>query len=337
MINKLTQESFQILTTKDVYLAKNRAVAFSKSMGFDKSDCSIIGLGVMEITQNILDHANSGTISINALNKNRILRVELKDNGEGIADIDKIFEDGYSSDKNSLGIGMGVARRSFDQCSVKSNPNHGTHVILEKYLPLDKEIYKYGSVSIKDERYLVNGDKIITKEYDGDTLLICVIDGAGQGESAAQISECITSVISQNYRDELNKIIFDADEALNVSGYDGGAAITLIRVTTDFILFLGIGDTHTYISQDGRLSPISNIYGRIGIENLPSLNVKRIPYSNKFSIISCTDGIKTDVDKYIMAPHISARNNAAHIFNTYHRPYGDASVFILNYKKHAER
>jgi anti-sigma regulatory factor (Ser/Thr protein kinase) len=305
-------------------------------MGFDRADCSKIGLGVMEISQNILDHATAGMVHIDSLNEGRILRIELSDEGNGIPDINKIFQDGYSSSQTSLGIGMGVAKRSFDQCIVKSIPNQGTHVTLEKYLPLDKNHIQYGSVSVKDERYLVNGDKIFTKAYDGDSLLIAMIDGAGQGQSAADISECISSVISKTYRDDLVQLIYACDEALSVSDFEGGAAMTLIRFMPSSLSILGVGDTHTYIARPHKLQPIGHIYGRIGVDNLPSLNAKSITYNDDFSLVCCTDGIKTDAEQYIIDRFSSPRNNAAHIFNTYHRPYGDASVFVLNYRKHAK-
>ena len=320
----------------DVESAKHVARLYANSIGLSELSASEVVLGVSEIASNVIRHAHHGLVHFKVLDSKRGIRIIITDSGSGIEDISAASEDGYSTIKHSLGIGLGVSKRAFDYFNIKSLPHAGTEVIVEKYLPIPKSVIDYGYISIKDQHYELNGDLVTTHAYHGDTLLAAVIDGAGQGYVAHEIAARVSFVISQVFKDSLANIIVDCDDALSLSSEDGGATITLIRMTRNQLEIIGIGDTHTYLVREGKTSPILHHIGRIGMDNLPQLRLKTITLQKGDTLISCTDGIKSLPSNLTLIPHNSSRNQAIQIFNRYHRALGDATALVIKYHGYDE-
>jgi serine/threonine-protein kinase RsbT len=55
-----------------------------------------------------------------------------RDDGPGIADLDRAMQDGYSS-SGSLGLGLPGSRRLVDEFEIDSAPGKGTRVTLTKW------------------------------------------------------------------------------------------------------------------------------------------------------------------------------------------------------------
>jgi serine/threonine-protein kinase RsbT len=92
-----------------------------------------IAVAMYEAEVNVVAHAYRGTIFV-SINPERI-KVTVKDEGPGIADIDKAMQEGYStaSDKvreMGFGAGMGLSnmKKNSDQLEISSEINKGTVV-----------------------------------------------------------------------------------------------------------------------------------------------------------------------------------------------------------------
>lgn len=82
-----------------------------------------------ELGRNALVHGHGGTMVINELldDGREALQLVFQDQGPGIANIDQAMRDGYST-ANSLGLGLGGARRLVNEFSIESQPGQGTKV-----------------------------------------------------------------------------------------------------------------------------------------------------------------------------------------------------------------
>lgn len=328
----MKEKIIPIETAQDVGFVRQEASELARAMGFDDFSCAQIALGVSEIAQNVLRYAVKGKAFIASKTKNRVLRVEIIDEGKGFESLDQAKQEGYSSSKSSLGLGLSVAQRAFDFFAINSVEGEGATVILEKYLPYSQEVISYGSASMKDERYLVNGDVFFIKEYDGDKVLLAVIDGMGQGESALELSNFVVKILQQDYRLPLDQLIRCCDQKLRESKLEGGVVIALARITgEDKLEYIGIGDTHSYLYDD-TLTFITNQDGRLGEYQLPTLKVKKYNLKGLTNIILCTDGINTHLSEKLLKSDTHPQHLANYIFNTYHRLYGDATVLIAQYQ-----
>lgn len=185
---------------------------------------------------------------------------------------------------------------------------------------------------MKDDRYLINGDEIFIKEFDGNKIILGVIDGTGQGKLAHELANVVKSVILKNYKLPLDQIVMACDEALRKSELEGGATIAIGLIHSDKLEYIGIGDTHSYIHQDDHIKPLKNQEGRLGEFQLPKLVIQEYPLVVFSQLIFCTDGINTHVEERLLPLATKPQIMANFIFNTYHRVYGDATTLVAQYQ-----
>lgn len=312
-----------------VGLAREEASDLAAQLGFDNLACAQVALAVSEVCNNAIVHGGGGTAIIEAVNQNRVLKVTISDEGIGIPNIENAMIEGYSTRRSSLGIGMEVARRSMDKMEVKSVVDEGTIIVLEKYLPLSPHPIEKGIISIADDRYENNGDAYFYKEFDGDKVLMGVIDGAGQGFKARLFSESIKRFLLDNYTLPLDKMIFECDATLSKHGFEFGAALglALIDTTTRVLELCGLGDVHTHFyNQSLRSYAFPN--GQLCDGELPFLPIHKIILPAESTLILCTDGIKESLDSKILDWENTAQWLANNTFNFFHKQHGDATVLV---------
>jgi serine/threonine-protein kinase RsbT len=89
-----------------------------------------------ELARNILRYATGGqgtvTIEESTAGARRGVRAVFVDKGPGIADLDEVMRDGFSSG-GSLGIGLPGSRRLVDEFVIDSLPGRGTTVVISQW------------------------------------------------------------------------------------------------------------------------------------------------------------------------------------------------------------
>ncbi len=83
---------------------------------------------VSEIARNAATHGEGGRMLIYDLPDPTLIGVEFIDEGRGIRDVETALTDGYSTRKNSLGRGLGGAKRLANTFTIESKPDKGTVV-----------------------------------------------------------------------------------------------------------------------------------------------------------------------------------------------------------------
>ncbi len=124
----------------DVYIAVSRGRELSRALGFDDVDRTRIEIAILELTRNILAHAERGSLTVREIetNQQRGIEIEASDIGPGIADTDLALRDGYST-KQTLGTGLPGVKRLMDEFEIESQVGVGTVVRARRWLPRRRE------------------------------------------------------------------------------------------------------------------------------------------------------------------------------------------------------
>jgi serine/threonine-protein kinase RsbT len=125
----------RIESSSDIVTARQRGRALASLAGFSASDLTIIATAISEVTRNIVEYSGSGEVSISLVTHGGRTGVKIiaTDAGPGIADVNLVMRDGYSS-ANGLGLGLPGARRLMDEFDIVSALGEGTTVTMRKWL-----------------------------------------------------------------------------------------------------------------------------------------------------------------------------------------------------------
>jgi serine/threonine-protein kinase RsbT len=118
----------------DILFARQKARALATPLRFSSSELTLIATAISEVARNIVSYAGRGEIvlRIEQRGARRGLRVIARDDGPGIADVDRAMEDGYSTSR-SLGLGLPGSKRLMDEFEIASQLGRGTVVTMVKW------------------------------------------------------------------------------------------------------------------------------------------------------------------------------------------------------------
>ena len=119
----------------DIVTARLEGRQMAAQAGFNGSDLTVIATAISEIARNIVEYARTGQIILHIVQDGakRGLRVEARDNGPGIPNIELAMQDGYSTGRG-LGLGLPGTRRLMDDFSIHSKVGEGTSVVATKWI-----------------------------------------------------------------------------------------------------------------------------------------------------------------------------------------------------------
>jgi serine/threonine protein phosphatase PrpC len=204
---------------------------------------------------------------------------------------------------------------------------------MKKYLPVPDAEIEYGIVSMPDEGQELNGDAYVIHEFEGDKVLLAVIDGLGQGHNAYLSSMLAKDIIEANHHCALDSILKKCDIAFKEKGDLFGAAIGLMLIKPRSIQYAAVGDTFLqFLSGDG--TQLVSQRGLIGPFRMPVVKVVKKACRQKDVLVAmCTDGIKDHFSGKELPIDKQPQVIADHIFSNYRREFGDATVMVIKFNK----
>jgi serine/threonine-protein kinase RsbT len=130
----LSTQELRIDSEEDVVLVRRAVRALAEGRGFDSFATAALTTAVTELSRNVWVHARRGQATLEeVLEGDRPgIRVEFRDQGPGIADIDWAMAGGHST-ASSLGLGLSGTRRLVDDFFIESKPGQGTTVRITKW------------------------------------------------------------------------------------------------------------------------------------------------------------------------------------------------------------
>jgi serine/threonine-protein kinase RsbT len=119
----------------DIVTARQRGRELAASIGFTRTDQTLIATAISEVARNILVYAQTGQVMLRLVEVDgrRGIVVEASDHGPGIANIELAMRDGYSTTK-SLGLGLPGSRRMMDDLTIASELGRGTTVTMKRWV-----------------------------------------------------------------------------------------------------------------------------------------------------------------------------------------------------------
>lgn len=118
----------------DIVIARSAARDAARQFGFGVIDQARIATAVSELARNIFLYAGSGTVAVRRVEQRGRTGIEIvcEDQGPGIANLDLVMQDGYSSSRG-MGMGLPGARRLMDEFTIHSQEDVGTTVTCYKW------------------------------------------------------------------------------------------------------------------------------------------------------------------------------------------------------------
>lgn len=128
------EEFIAVTGDADIVTARTRAKDVAASLGFSRTDQTLIAAAVSEVARNIVVYAGKGEVTLRPKRGDGRwgLVVVARDDGPGIADLEQALTDGYST-VGSLGVGLPGSRRLMDSLEIDSEVGRGTTVTMLKW------------------------------------------------------------------------------------------------------------------------------------------------------------------------------------------------------------
>jgi len=133
----------------------------------------------------------------------------------------------------------------------------------------------------------ISGDAYLIKEEEEATL-ICLVDGLGSGEGAAEAAQAAIRCVKVNSTLPLSDIMAKCHQALKGTR---GAVVALMHISfaESTLTFVGVGNISIHVRSTALIKPISR-NGIVGYR-LPRLREFTYPYTPGDLFVLHTDGI----------------------------------------------
>ncbi|TEB04992.1 Serine/threonine-protein kinase RsbT [Pelotomaculum schinkii] len=118
----------------DIIVVRKTVRDAAAKLNFGITDVTRIVTAASELARNVFLYAGSGVMKWRALNSSVAVGMELTfiDHGPGIADLEQVMHEGYST-SGGLGLGLPGSRRLMDELEITSQVGKGTTVIIKKW------------------------------------------------------------------------------------------------------------------------------------------------------------------------------------------------------------
>lgn len=266
--------------------------------GFGPHRAGEIDIIISELTSNLIKYAGSGELLYRVLKEEgkEILEIYCLDDGAGIANINKIMADGYSS-SNTLGQGLGAIKRLSNGFNIYSIKDWGTiqyikiketnaieHIVPHKTLD-------FAAIKVNCPGERVCGDGYYVKHTPGG-FQIFMGDGLGHGVNAHEAVGAAIKAFKVTRETNPVEILRELHkEVKKTRGLVATIASVDYKAGTWTICGIGNISTRLYNGLENKTyTPYNGIVGH----NIPrTLNSTTLPYLKHQMIVMHSDGLKT--------------------------------------------
>jgi signal transduction histidine kinase len=135
--------SIFIRSEADLTRVRDRLRLAAREMGFDNVTQIKLTTVASELTRNIYEYAQTGSITVSAVEREGRKGMEIlcEDGGPGIADLERILSGNFTS-RTGLGKGISGSRRLMDEFKIESQPGRGTRIEATKWFDHDQRMLK---------------------------------------------------------------------------------------------------------------------------------------------------------------------------------------------------
>jgi len=125
---------FELHTDIDVAVARRGVRDWAAELGLSMVDLTKVVTAASELARNAVIHGGGGEMCLQIVTERdrQGLRMMFRDNGPGIAEVDRAMQDGYSTGRG-MGLGLPGARRLVNEFALASTPSEGTCVTIIRW------------------------------------------------------------------------------------------------------------------------------------------------------------------------------------------------------------
>ena len=285
--------------------ARQTAMTICEIQGFDAALAGKVAIIVTELATNLVKHAGEGDILIRPYTEAEVSGIECLalDRGQGIKDIGRSLQNGYSTG-GSPGNGLGAVRRLSSVFDLYSQPGKGTAILarIEHKTPAQASHPQHLQFPPHMEIGVVCLP-VVPNEPCGDgwdvirlrdRTVILIVDGLGHGLQASEVPAEAIRIFRKNPGGNPVEILNILHAALR-STRGGVVAVTAIDVGKGTVKFTGAGNiSGQIISSSGTRSMVS-LNGTAGVE-IRKFQEFSYPWAPESLLILHTDGLTTHWD-----------------------------------------
>lgn len=125
-----------VKTDLDIVSARLEGRSLARELGFGSIDQARIATAISELARNVVLYAPEGKVRVRSVvsdDRGRGIEVVCEDNGPGIANVELVMQDGYST-SSGLGMGLPGTKRLMDEFEIETKLGVGTKVKVRKWL-----------------------------------------------------------------------------------------------------------------------------------------------------------------------------------------------------------
>ncbi|MGM0575199.1 MAG: ATP-binding protein [Myxococcota bacterium] len=130
----LAEHEIPVVREEDIVRVRRKVHAIAKERGFDTFAAAAVTTATSELARNVYVHGGGGLARIEEIEgEGRFgLRIEFRDRGPGIANVERVLRGGVST-AGSLGLGLSGSRRLVDDFVIDTTVGEGTVVTITKW------------------------------------------------------------------------------------------------------------------------------------------------------------------------------------------------------------
>lgn len=326
----LLPQIFPVGESSHIGDARRRAVAFAERIGLDENACSDLAIIVSELATNLVKHARQGELLIQSDGAGGIEVLTL-DRGPGMRDVERCFEDGFST-AGSRGMGLGAIRRLASKSDLYSKVDVGTVQLVRlgdrKTFDPNRAEFRVRGVSIPHPGETVCGDAWDAR-ITPQSIEIIVADGLGHGLTANTAATEAIRVFRSLAGQSPVRMLAEIHEALRATR---GAAVSIaaLDLIGRRVEYAGIGNIGGLIAAEGATQRMVSLNGTLGCGAPPRPRAFTYALPPGAVVAMFSDGLQsqTGVASY---PGLTARDpavTAATLYRDFKRGKDDATIVV---------
>jgi anti-sigma regulatory factor (Ser/Thr protein kinase) len=310
--------------------ARRKAAALAGSLGFDETSAGRLAIIVTEAANNLWKHAGGGEILLTPTDPpGSGVEVLSLDRGPGMRDLERCFQDGYST-AGSSGTGLGAIRRLASEYDVYTTADGGT-ALLAVVRPAGVSpragTTETGGVSVPIKGELVCGDDFAFVE-NGNGLELLVVDGLGHGPVASDCAAAAVEAFRENRNESPAEAMRDLHGALRATR--GAAAVVgQLNWARGEARYTGIGNIVGFLWAEGKAKHMVSHPGIVGHD---VRNVRELTFTLDHNVLVLlhSDGVSTHWS-LAAYPGLTSRHPsliAGVVYRDHSRGRDDATVVV---------